>query len=131
MLILGPEQLTGRVRSHVVELREPRCTLHPQAAAAFVALRSQAAHVDIDLIAVSSFRDFGRQLAIWNDKFYGRRPLLDAAEKPLNRADMSEEQLVRAILIWSALPGASRHHWGTEIDVVDKAALRGGQSPQL
>jgi LAS superfamily LD-carboxypeptidase LdcB len=131
MLILSPEQLTGRVRSHVVDLPEPPCTLHPQAAAAFLALRAQAASVGIDLIAASSFRDFERQLLIWNDKFYGRRPLLDAAEKPLNRADMDEETLVRAILIWSALPGASRHHWGTEIDVIDQAALPSGHRPAL
>ena len=36
-----------------------------------------------------------------------------------------------AILLWSALPGASRHHWGTEIDVIDRAALRPGQHAQL
>ena len=40
---------------------------------------------------------------------------------------MTEEQMVRAILLWSALPGASRHHWGTEIDLIDRAALPPGQ----
>ncbi|MCB9651596.1 MAG: M15 family metallopeptidase [Deltaproteobacteria bacterium] len=30
---------------------------------------------------------------------------------------------LRAILNWSALPGGSRHHWGTEMDVVDLAAV--------
>jgi len=38
---------------------------------------------------------------------------------------------VRAILHWSALPGASRHHWGTEIDVIDRAALADGRKAQL
>ena len=38
---------------------------------------------------------------------------------------------MRAILHWSALPGASRHHWGTEIDVIDRAALLHGQLAQL
>jgi LAS superfamily LD-carboxypeptidase LdcB len=131
MLILSPEQLTGRVRTHVIELLEPRCTLHREAAAAFLALRAAAARFDIDLMPASSFRNFDRQLMIWNDKFYGRRPLLDAAEMPLDRAGMSEAALVQAILIWSALPGASRHHWGTEIDVIDAAALTPGQTPQL
>ena len=28
-----------------------------------------------------------------------------------------------AILLWSALPGASRHHWGTDFDVFDRAAV--------
>ena len=27
---------------------------------------------------------------------------------------------VEAILLWSALPGASRHHWGTDVDLIDR-----------
>src|SRR5580700_5904887 len=131
MLILSPEQLTGRVRSHVMELSKPRCTLHPGAAEAFLGLREEAAKAGIDLVAASSFRDFGRQLTIWNDKYYGRRPLLDAAGRALNPKRLSDEQIVEAILLWSALPGASRHHWGTEVDVIDRAALRGEQRAQL
>ena len=26
-------------------------------------------------------------------------------------------------MLWSALPGASRHHWGTDFDVYDKAKI--------
>jgi LAS superfamily LD-carboxypeptidase LdcB len=131
MLILSPEQLTGRVRSHVMELSKPRCTLHPGAAEAFLGLREEAAKAGIDLVAASSFRDFGRKLTIWNDKYYGRRPLLDAAGRALNPKRLSDEQIVEAILLWSALPGASRHHWGTEIDVIDQAALPAGHQPQM
>jgi LAS superfamily LD-carboxypeptidase LdcB len=131
MPILSPEQLTGRVRSHVMELLEPRCTLHPAATQAFLGLRAEAAQSGIDLWAASSFRDFDRQLAIWNDKFLGRRPLLDAAGRPLDHASLDDGQRIRAILIWSALPGASRHHWGTEIDVIDRAALATGQQAQM
>ena len=36
-----------------------------------------------------------------------------------------------AILRWSALPGASRHHWGTDLDVYDKAATPEGYEIQL
>jgi LAS superfamily LD-carboxypeptidase LdcB len=131
MLILTPEQLTGRVRTHVIELSEPRCTLHRAAGEAFLQLRAQAAKVGIDLLPASTFRDFERQLTIWNDKYYGRRPLLDAAGRLLDRAQLSSEQIVEAILLWSALPGASRHHWGTEIDVIDRAALPAGQQAQM
>jgi LAS superfamily LD-carboxypeptidase LdcB len=131
MLILSPEQLTGRVRTHVMELQEPHCTLHPEAARAFVGLRAEAAKAGIDLMPASTFRDFQRQLTIWNDKYYGRRPLLDAAGRGLDPKRLSDEQIVEAILLWSALPGASRHHWGTEIDVVDRSALPAGQQPQM
>ena len=36
-----------------------------------------------------------------------------------------------SILRWSALPGGSRHHWGTEIDIFDPDLLLQGQSLQL
>ena len=42
-----------------------------------------------------------------------------------------EEELMYAILTWSALPGASRHHLGTDIDVVDGAACPEGYEVQL
>jgi LAS superfamily LD-carboxypeptidase LdcB len=105
--------------------------LHPQAAQAFLALREAGAAAGLDLAAASGFRDFDRQLAIWNDKYLGRRPLLDPRGEPLDPAVMTAAEIVGAILHWSALPGASRHHWGTEIDVFDRAALGAGQQPQL
>jgi LAS superfamily LD-carboxypeptidase LdcB len=131
MAILSSEQLTGRVRTHVIELLEPRCTLHPHAAQAYLKLRAAARDIGIDLYPASTFRDFHRQLTIWNEKFSGLRPLLDTQGLPVNRATLSDEQAVRTILIWSALPGASRHHWGTEIDVYDRASLAPGQHPAL
>jgi LAS superfamily LD-carboxypeptidase LdcB len=131
MVVLDSEQLTGRTRAHVLELAELQCTLQPDAARAFVALRAAAQPAGIDLAAASSFRDFERQLGIWNDKFLGRRPLLDRNGTPLDPTDMTAPQIVRAILHWSALPGASRHHWGTEIDVIDRAALTEGRKAQL
>lgn len=131
MVLLDSEQLTGRTRSHVRELEELHCTLHPEAARAFLALRAAAAAAGLDLAAASSFRDFDRQLAIWNDKYLGRRALLDPNGEPLDPTVMTAPQIVRAILHWSALPGASRHHWGTEVDVIDRAALRGEQRAQL
>jgi len=99
MSILSAEQLTGRVRSHVLELPESDCVLHPDAAAAFLDLRAAASQSDIDLVAVSSFRSFERQLLIWNDKFHGRRALLGRDGSVLDRGVMTEEQLVGAILL--------------------------------
>jgi len=45
--------------------------------AGIIALRAAAQAQGIELAAASSFRDFERQLGIWNDKFLGRRALLD------------------------------------------------------
>jgi hypothetical protein len=44
---------------------------------------------------------------------------------------LSGDERVSAILKWSALPGTSRHHWGTEIDVFDQAAVPEGYRVQL
>ena len=131
MSVFSAEQLTGRVRTHVLDLPEFGCILHPEAATAFLGLRAVAMQSDIDLVPISTFRHFQHQLTIWNDKFNGRRPLLDPDGRALDSASMTDEERVRAILLWSALPGASRHHWGTEIDVIDRAGLPQGARAQL
>src|SRR5579862_755978 len=131
MTMLTPQQLTGRTREHVVELPQLSCSLHPQAAEALLALRRAAATAGHDLAVVSAFRDFNQQLVIWNAKFRGERALLDRDGTRLDVRTLSAEQIVRAILHWSALPGASRHHWGTELDVFDRARLPSGSRPQL
>jgi LAS superfamily LD-carboxypeptidase LdcB len=124
-------ELTGRSRSHIVDLTEPPCVLHSEAVEAYVAMRAAAADAGYDLVPVSSFRDFDHQVRIWNAKFRGERPLFDADGRPLDVASLSDEEKVAAILLWSALPGASRHHWGTEIDVIDRAAMPADYRPQL
>lgn len=128
---MNPYELTGRSRGHIVDLTEPPCGLHRDAVAAYVALLEAAAVAGHDLVPLSSFRDFDRQAQIWNAKFQGERPMRDADGRQLDAAHLSDEEKVSAILLWSALPGASRHHWGTEIDVIDRAALAAGYQPQL
>jgi len=125
------EQLIGRDRTHLTDLSDPRCTLHKDVVRPFLAMRAAAAADGIDLVAFSSFRDFDRQLAIWNGKFRGERPMQDRAGQPLDAATMSPAEKVAAILWWSALPGASRHHWGTDFDVLDGKALPYGYQLQV
>jgi hypothetical protein len=124
-------EVTGRAATHVRDVADPRCVVHVRTAEALIAMRNEARAAGIDLNVVSGFRDFNHQLAIWSGKFNGSRPLLDASGAVINRADLYESALIDAILIWSALPGASRHHWGSEIDVIDSAALPPGARPQL
>jgi LAS superfamily LD-carboxypeptidase LdcB len=127
----GPAELTGRSRTHVVDVADPRCVLHPAAAAAFARMRRAAAGAGLDLAAASSFRDFATQVRIWNEKWTGRRPLYARDGAVLDAARLAPAARVRAILVWSAPPGASRHHWGTDLDVYDRAALPPGARPAL
>ena len=94
-------------------------------------MREAAAHAGFDLVPVSSFRDFGRQRAIWNAKFRGERPARDRNGRLVDMGALSAGARVDTILLWSALPGASRHHWGTDIDVADGRVMAAGYAPQL
>lgn len=122
--------LTGRVSNHLVPCWSGalvhQAVLHP-----LNQLKSRAADAGFDLAVASSFRSFDRQLAIWQDKVSGRRPVLSANGEVVSIDQLSEEQLLWSILRWSALPGTSRHHWGTDIDVYDAAAVAKGYQLQL
>ncbi len=105
--------------------------LHAAVVDAFLAMREDAAGAGFDLLPVSSFRDFERQRRIWNAKYRGERPALDRAGRPADLSRLTPEERVEAILLWSALPGASRHHWGSDIDVVDGRVVAGGYEAKL
>ena len=105
--------------------------LHLDVVAPFVALRDAAREAGFDLAILSGFRDFDRQLSIWNRKVAGELPVLDSAGWPTDITTLTDRELAYAILRWSALPGASRHHWGTDIDVYDAAATPAGYEVQL
>lgn len=51
--------------------------------------------------------------------------------QPIDITLLSTGELCEAILRWSALPGASRHHWGSDLDVYDPSLLPAGQKLQL
>ena len=124
-------QLTGRDRGHIVDLAAPRCMLHAAAAGAFLAMRKDAAGAGIDLLPLSAYRDFERQRLIWNTKYRGERPAFDRGGRPVDMSRLAPGERVETILLWSALPGASRHHWGSEIDVADGAVIAGGYEAKL
>lgn len=128
---MTPDELTGRARTHITELVEPPCALHSSVVAPFVNLRRAAQAEGFDLVAVSGFRDFARQLAIWNGKFSGAAPLYDASGRALDAVRLSAPERIAAIVRWSAIPGASRHHWGTDLDLMDRNAVGPGYRVQL
>lgn len=98
---------------------------------AFERLRASAKEAGFDLRAASSFRDFERQKAIWNLKANGEKAVLDSNGRAIDILALPELERVHAIMRWSALPGASRHHWGTDLDIYDASALSDGQEFSL
>jgi len=55
------------------------------------------------------------------------RPVLDDQGAAIDLEPLTLKERVFAVLRWSALPGTSRHHWGTDFDIYDKTALSGGK----
>ncbi|WP_038183685.1 M15 family metallopeptidase [Vibrio rhizosphaerae] len=130
---MTPEQLTGKSEQHLQTclVDAKNFLIHQAVAEDFLALKEAANQAGFHLQIASGFRDFQRQLSIWNLKFSGERPLLDSQSRPLDTSHMPEREKVLAILRWSALPGASRHHWGTDFDVYDKNALPENEALRL
>jgi LAS superfamily LD-carboxypeptidase LdcB len=95
------------------------------------ALKQRAHAAGFTLTLASGFRDFEQQLAIWNDKVLGKRTLLDGDERPVDPKRLSPRELLFTILRWSALPGASRHHWGSDVDIFDSSAVDSQYQLQL
>ena len=123
------EILTGRSTSHLIPYKE--FFIHRQILLPFQNMREAALKVGFDIRPVSIFRSYEQQLTIWNEKAQGIRPLLDINGKALDYLSLSPHKILSAILRWSGIPGASRHHWGTELDVYDHRALEKGKRVEL
>jgi LAS superfamily LD-carboxypeptidase LdcB len=130
MTAVNIEVLTGADSGHI-DYSLFQSGLHHGAVAAFGRLQEAALAQGFDMVIASSFRSFDRQLLIWNEKAQGLRPLYDSTGQPLAYEELSRWELAQAILRWSALPGASRHHWGTDLDIYDRAAVPEGYQVQL
>lgn len=107
-------------------------TVHRDILADLTAMQKAAKSFGVDLSVASGFRSIDRQAVIWNAKWRGLKPLYDTDGVELDFNALSTTQRVFAILNWSALPGASRHHWGTDVDVYDADAIKAsGNALQL
>jgi LAS superfamily LD-carboxypeptidase LdcB len=112
---LTAQQITGKHQGHLIECQHRQ--LQPKTMQAFIALQKAAKQAGFEARIASGFRDFNRQVWIWNNKFNGIRPILDIKSQPLDINNLSELEKIHAILKWSAIPGGSRHHWGSDLDI--------------
>ena len=84
--------------------------LEKETYSAFVKMKDAAEKDGIIIKLVSGFRDFYRQQMIWNNKY----------KKFTNEFSLDGPTAIKEIIRFSTIPGTSRHHWGTEIDIIDK-----------
>lgn len=128
------QQATGNDATHLTEFEDSLgkvVLVNQQIVEDLQKLLFEAKQDGIEIAIVSAFRDFAKQLSIWNDKWQGYRPVLSRHGRPLNITKMSDIERYKAISLWSAMPGLSRHHWGTDLDIFDAEAIRSGYQVEL
>lgn len=88
--------------------------LEIQTMEAFKNMQAAAAKDGITIEVASAFRSYERQLQIWSGKY-----------ERFTKAGMTPIAAMEKIIEYSTIPGTSRHHWGTDCDLID-----GGASPR-
>ena len=83
--------------------------LRKEAHDAFVEMKKAAYSAGIDLKVISGYRNFERQVQIWERKY----------DNYTEEDGMAPIDAIDKIIKYSTIPGTSRHHWGTDVDIVD------------
>ncbi|MEW7290990.1 M15 family metallopeptidase [Aquimarina sp. 2304DJ70-9] len=87
--------------------------LRKEAYDAFLRMKAEASKSGFKIKVVSSYRNYAHQNRIWERKY-----------KKFTTEGLSPIDAIKKIIEYSTIPGTSRHHWGTDIDIVD------GNAPQ-
>ncbi|MEQ3656708.1 MAG: M15 family metallopeptidase [Dokdonia sp.] len=105
---ISEAQLLGQGQPKLIEGEGYR--LRPEAALAFERMKKAALKDGISIKVVSSYRDYAHQNRIWERKY-----------KRFRESGLQPKQAIEKIIAYSTIPGTSRHHWGTDIDLIDAA----------
>lgn len=100
---ISTKQLIGKGNP---ELFGEDCKLREEAYNAFKKMQTKALKSNIKIGVVSSYRSFTHQKRIWERKFKNNKT---------NGLSIIEN--IKKIIEYSTIPGTSRHHWGTDIDI--------------
>ncbi len=100
------QELMGQVD---IELFGKNINLRKEAYDSFLKMKVAAYSDGIDLKIVSSYRNYNRQEAIWERKYL----------KYTEDQNLAPLKAIEKIIEYSTIPGTSRHHWGTDIDIID------------
>ncbi len=101
---LGDEHTAGSARGKF---------LRKEAYDAFLKMANAAKKSGISLVIISATRNFESQKQIWENKWTGKT-LVEG--KDLSTVANGTER-AKIILKYSSMPGTSRHHWGTDMDL--------------
>lgn len=82
--------------------------MRKEAYEAFINMSEAALKEGISIKVVSSYRNFAHQNRIWERKY-----------RSYTQRGLSPQDAIQNIIEYSTIPGTSRHHWGTDIDLID------------
>ena len=82
--------------------------MNKEARIAFEKMKTAALKDGINIEVVSAYRSFQKQKNIFENKY---KRFINEGLNPI--------QSVEKIIEYSTIPGTSRHHWGTDIDIID------------
>lgn len=124
----GKKYITGRFnqRKHpdFVRLNDKYCAysdmyLRKEVYEAFLKMYKAAKNDGIHLKIRSATRNFYSQKRIWERKWTGKKLIVGGEN--LAKTTPNPVKRAKKILRYSSMPGSSRHHWGTDIDLNDLA----------
>ena len=108
-LLLGKFKVPDDKRFELLDSKyhlQPLMYLQKETIDAFINMHKAAKDDNIDLKIISGTRDFNTQKMIWEKKFSNHQG-----------SNLSDIDIIKRIMRWSAMPCTSRHHWGTDIDI--------------
>ncbi len=106
------DQLIGKANSDI-KGNSYTSKMHFEAKEAFLKMKTEALKEGINIEVVSAYRSFSKQKSIFENKY-----------KRYTNQGLSPIDAINKIIEYSTIPGTSRHHWGTDIDIID------GNSPR-
>lgn len=74
----------------------------------FNLMKKAAKESGFNIHVVSSYRSYTHQNGIWERKY-----------KSFRSQGLSHQKTIEKIIEYSTIPGTSRHHWGTDLDIID------------
>lgn len=82
--------------------------LREEARLQFNLMKKAGKEQGFNLFVISSYRSYQHQNGIWERKY-----------KQYRATGLSHQQTIEKIIEYSTIPGTSRHHWGTDLDIID------------
>jgi len=82
--------------------------LRDEARLKFNLMKKAAKEQGFNIHVISSYRSYSHQNGIWERKY-----------KNYRAQGLSPQKTIEKIIRYSTIPGTSRHHWGTDLDIID------------